>query len=184
MGWTSYHIDGRINRKTECDNLYNCETDNFVYKVLKSTMVGRTYYAAVEKTNKDTGESKVFAGVCLTSVDNSDWHNFSYKDMDESVGPCESKCPNSILDLLTETKSEWANEWRERCRKYNAKPKLGKLPIGSVIEFKINGMTYQARKHHPAYQFKTPFWITVDGYYIKKKQIPEDFKVLDWEETT
>ena len=178
MGWTSYHIDGKINRKAECDNLYNCETDKYIWKVLKSVIVGSTYYAAVEKTDKDTGKSKIFAGVCLTSVDNSDWHNFSYKDMDESVGPFESKCPNSILNLLTETKYEYANEWRERCRKYNAKPKFGKLPIGTVIEFELNGKMYQATKHRPAYQFKTPFWMMENGNYIKKKQIPEDFKVI------
>jgi hypothetical protein len=36
--------------------------------------------------------------------------------MDES-GPCETDCPAAILDLLTETDSEWAKQWRERCRK-------------------------------------------------------------------
>lgn len=178
MGWTSYHVDGKINRKNECGRVYNGETEKYIWKVLKSAMIGSTYYAAVKKTDKGTGESKVFAGVCLTAVDNSDWYNFSYKDMDESVGPFESKCPNSILDLLTETEYEYANEWRERCRTYNAKPKLGKLPIGTVIEFALNGKTYRATKQHPAYQFKTPFWLTEDGRYIKKKQIPEDFKVI------
>src|SRR3546814_8395448 len=36
--------------------------------------------------------------------------------MDETVGPCASKCPASILSLLTPTESQWANAWRARCR--------------------------------------------------------------------
>ena len=57
MGWTSYHANyyknGTIDRKRECDNYFdkgNC-------KILKSAMVGSTYYAAIKK-----GE-EVFAAV-------------------------------------------------------------------------------------------------------------------------
>lgn len=31
--------------------------------------------------------------------------------------PCEDHCPASILSLLSPTDSEYANSWRERCRK-------------------------------------------------------------------
>ena len=175
MGWTAYYIDGKIDRKHECDKVYGGETEKFIWEVLKSTMVGSTYYAAVKRTEKATGESKVFAGVCLTAVEKGE---FYYKDMSESCGPCERKCPNSILDLLTETDSEWANEWREECRAYNAMPKPGKLPIGAVIEFEWGGKTIRATKHGPAFQFKTPFWMLDDGCYIKKKNIPENFKII------
>ena len=37
--------------------------------------------------------------------------------MGESSGPCEDHCPASILSLLSPTDSEYANNWRERCRK-------------------------------------------------------------------
>jgi len=175
MGWTAYHVYGKIDRKSECDKVYNGETEKTIWKVLKSAMVGSTYYAAVERTDKETGKSKVFAGVCLTQVHNEE---FYYKDMDESMGPCERKCPNSILELLTETDSEWANEWRERCRAWNALPKPGKLPIGAVIEFELGGKPIQATKHGPAFQFKAPFWMLDNGCYIKKKNIPEKFKII------
>jgi hypothetical protein len=122
------------------------------YDVLKSSMVGSVYYAAVkplQRYSKDadgneiivdipTDEQKVFGAVFLTSTDNKDHFNFSYKDMDESYGPCYYDCPKGILDLLTPTENEYANEWRKTCYE-NIKTKknpngLSKLPVGSVIK--------------------------------------------------
>lgn len=127
MGWTSYHAtfykNGTVDRKAEMDNYFKEEdsvSGKFHYKTLKSTMVGSTYYAAIEKINNETQEREVFAVVCLTSVDMDEYYNFSYKDMDETMGPNERKCPIGILNLLTPTTYPWANEWREDCRKYHA----------------------------------------------------------------
>jgi hypothetical protein len=98
-------------------------------------MVGSTYYAAVKY--KDTGE--VFAAVFLTSTYRKDYHNFGYKDMDETCGPgaAYAKCPVGILALLTETDNEFAIEWREKCRKYHADKKspmsFANLPLGTKI---------------------------------------------------
>lgn len=87
------------------------------HRVLKSAMVGSVYYAAVT-TEKPGKETQIWAAVFLTcgrvKHDGCIW---GYKDMDETMGPCESKCPASILALLTPTDFKWANEWRERCRK-------------------------------------------------------------------
>ena len=35
--------------------------------------------------------------------------------LDESAGPCEAECPERILRLLTPTKYEHAQAWRQRC---------------------------------------------------------------------
>lgn len=130
MGWTSYHANyyknGTVDRKRECDNYFdkgNC-------KILKSTMVGSTYYAAVKN-----GE-EVFAAVFLTSTDSKDYFNFSIKTMDETMGPCQTDCPISILKLLTSTDNDFALEWREKCYKANELKKngLNKLAIGTKIE--------------------------------------------------
>lgn len=68
MGWTyqlpkhfKYNKSGFqcIDCKAECDALYS---NGGKWRVLKSTMVGTTYYAAV-----DNGK-EVFCGVALTSV--------------------------------------------------------------------------------------------------------------------
>jgi hypothetical protein len=52
------------------------------------------------------------------------------------MGPVESECPERILNLLTETDSEYAQNWRARCRARLAeragKPKV---TVGSTIKF-------------------------------------------------
>lgn len=142
MGWTSYHAsfykNGKIDRKAECDSIMNCDMvgNKGRYEVLKSAMVGSTYYAAVKKTIFKTGakpeKESVFGVVMLTSVNNKDHFNFSYKDMDESAGPGYYDCPKGILDVLTPTEYEWAKEWRERCyeniKKKKSPDALSNLP--------------------------------------------------------
>lgn len=203
MGWTSYNVPtiyrkGKhiVDRKAECDKLFNQDMITWddeckvigKFEVLKSSMSGSTYYAAVRRTKFATEtepeNSIVFAAIVLTSVDNKSYYNFSYKDMDETVGPYQYDCPKAILDLLTPTDSEWANEWRKKCYE-NLKAKrdpntLSNLPIGSEIKFTLNdGEEYVAFKHSPAYQFKRPFWMLMnaDGY-IKTKNIPDNYEVI------
>lgn len=145
MGWTSYNAthykNGKVDRKAEMDEKYNWEDDGRKVEVLKSSMVGSTYYAAVKSFNKTNGFEYVCAIVCLTSTDMKDYFNFSYKDMDETMGPRENNCPKCILDLLTPTDNEYANNWRKVCRENLAKKNnpdaLNKLPLGSVIQFTL-----------------------------------------------
>lgn len=40
------------------------------------------------------------------------------------MGPCESECPASILNELTDTDSEYAQAWRARCRANLVKRRL------------------------------------------------------------
>ena len=78
----------------------------------------KRYYAAVERTDEH-GKRLVLAVVCLVNYNlrAKEGYIFGYKDMNESMGPCETDCPAAILDLLTETDREYAKQWRERCRK-------------------------------------------------------------------
>lgn len=202
MGWTSYNAtyykNGKVDCKAECDNYFNHDDG---YEVLKSQMVGSVYYAAVKKVGKhySTGQDNykkvdlpidkqyVFAAVFLTSIDNNDYYNFSYKAMDESEGSCETRCPVSILKLLMPKDSELANEWRkcwwqniEMQKKKRKDPHaLTNLSYGSVISFEINNKNYLAVKRVPAYQFKRAWWQNTEtNNYIPLKYIPEHFKVV------
>ena len=52
MGWTEYQAsyfykNGQINRKAECDAYFEEGLNRGHYKVLKSTLKGSVYYAAV-----------------------------------------------------------------------------------------------------------------------------------------
>ena len=142
MGWTEYHAgyykNGKVDRKAELDSMYNWEDENRKCEVLKSSMVGSTYYAAVKSLNKTNGFERVCAAICLTSTNSKDYFNFAYKDMDETCGPYKYDCPKGILDLLSPTDNEYALEWRKQCYESLAKKKSGnslsKLPEGSVIK--------------------------------------------------
>lgn len=173
MGWTwqcakFYDRKGNIDRKAECDDLYtwNNEETGDKCRVLKSAMVGRTWYGACERTRPGK-KPYVFAGVCLTSVDGREYCNFGYKDMDESMGPCERDCPVSILNLLSPRDDEWALEWRENCRD-NAACKaaerkdpngLANLPLGSAVTVEKNGEEILLQKATIRGR-KKPVWVS------------------------
>lgn len=188
MGWTStdarfYTADGKINRKAECDALYTWEGEKTKNEVIKSSMRGSVYYAAVRTTDKTTGHSEVFAAVCLTSTRRDGGFNFGYKGMAEDMGPCEDDCPKGILVLLTDTESKYAKEWRERCwakirdKKQN-RQSLASIKIGEIIEFERGGVTIRAEKMAPAYQFKTPWFKVVGEFeYVHKTEI-KDWRIV------
>lgn len=104
--------------------------------------------------------------------------------MRESSGPCEDHCPASILSLLSPTDSEYANNWRERCRKNIEAKKdphaLKNLPVGAVIRFTLHtGESIELLKHAAAYQFKRPFWFCQSsGRYVPATRIPANYEVV------
>ena len=156
MGWTSYEAtyfkkNGDIDRKAECDAYFMRDNAGH-YKVLKSSMKGTVYYAAVTTLTKYIGKDEngksmyesipedkqeAWAAVFLTRTEEGRY--FHYKDQDETSGPCEDHCPKCILDLLSNTDHELALDWRKRCRKNiqksNKLSKLDRLKNGSVIRF-------------------------------------------------
>lgn len=113
------------------------------YKVLDTAIVNlKTFYAAVERIDKTTGERMVWAAVCLLGYwPKSDNENFGWKSMDESMGPCEASCPERILKLLTPMTNEYAIEWRARCwTKIEARRARPKIKVGSTL--KLYGKPY------------------------------------------
>ena len=116
MGWLFMprgSMGGHATAKAYLDNQFTYERvqddgSSEGLKVLASSCPGnRVYYAATQvMTNGRGGE--IFAIVCLVRWNPraKDGYIFGYKDMDESMGPCETDCPASILDLLTPTDKE------------------------------------------------------------------------------
>lgn len=161
MGWTFTAMQGIKPKEVKgvVDSMIRSDA-----KVVKSVMVGNTYYAAVEFRGTTTGL------VVKTSIRNSEYCNFGTKFIGEEEGPCERECPNSILNLLSPTDSDWANQWRDKCRAFNdALKNLKKLPIGSKVETS-KGDVYYKNRDHGRYQ-----WFTAPGgiYYIPAKRIAE-----------
>ncbi len=120
MGWLYMRsLEGHATPKAYLDAQFTYARDTGRSRVLASSLVGRrTYYAAVEWIPAASGEREVWGLICLVRYNPRDREGlvFGYKDMSESMGPCESECPRRILDLLTATENTYALAWRERCR--------------------------------------------------------------------
>lgn len=206
MGWTGQHAthykNGRVDRKAECDAYWLEGCNKGYYSVVKSAMVGSTYYAAIKalmRKNKEgvlepipESEQKTFGVVFLTTVDSRSYYNFNYKDIDESCGPAQSDCPSSIIRLLSETDDEWALKWRKRCLENEEKRKearkqkvvLNNLPAGTVIEFQSkydfeSGVRIGDTVHLTKIQMWGDKYIWHDGRYRwKPTWISEEYKIV------
>ena len=129
MGWTYEtfppRVPGSAGRRASLDAIltsdrYDSEHRRiFKDRVARSAMVGTTYYAAIRREHFDGRPVQVWAAIALTAGRNPRRPDeaWGYKLMDETEGPCEDRCPLSILRLLTPTDYEWANDWRARCYK-------------------------------------------------------------------
>ena len=116
------------------------------YRVLDSALVNmRTFYAAVEQINKETGKRTVWAAIVLVRHYPKDpRYNISWKDMDEGCGPYETNCPERILKLLTPTDNDYALGWRAACWGNIEKRKARKsLPPGTVLKYGGNLLTIE-----------------------------------------
>jgi hypothetical protein len=110
---------------------------------------GGAFYAAV-RTNEGPEQGQVWAFVALVHWTGG-YHNFGYKDMDETMGPTAAECPARVLDLLSPLgecptmgpHTEWsccgtcaAREWRADCRKVaDARARAATVKRGQVIKF-------------------------------------------------
>lgn len=136
MGWTIYHR-APTDPRAELRSICTWNRDDSAARVLADSLIGSTWYAAVETTYKADGRRVVWAAVFLTTR-RGGW---GYKDMCESMGPTESRCPARILNMLspldeTYGHAGYAAEWRERCRA-NLAAKREARPIrgGDVVRF-------------------------------------------------
>jgi hypothetical protein len=117
-------LKGHSGPRHYLDAQFTYERPELTSKVLRSALIGRrVYYAAVECVRTDSGKRDVWAAICLVRYNPraADGYIFGYKDMEESMGPYECRCPEPILDLLTPTDREHARQWRARCRENVAK---------------------------------------------------------------
>lgn len=164
MGWTFTHAELKynscfVNRKLEMDVRLHGGYD----RVLKSKMVGYTYYGAIETIKDNT--RKVYAVICLTGEVNKVPQlrlNFAFKRIFETDNPPYYDCPKSILKLLTPTDDESANEWRQKCWdhvKAGRSKKIKSLNFGDrIICTERNGVERVLVKHEPDDRHRKWYW--------------------------
>ena len=96
-------------------------------ETLKHSAVGNVLWTVRRNTDPD-GKSELWIGCDLMSSDRS--YGWGYKDMEESMGPCEVSCPLRFLDMvpLRECNATcpknghghiWARDWRVKVRQYH-----------------------------------------------------------------
>jgi hypothetical protein len=125
MGWTYTH-------KTKGSSIKDFFQTQFGGCVVDCKVVNlREAYLAVQHGDK------VFAVVALLHYDNKSYHNFGYKDMDETMHPYYYNCPRSIRNLLTPTDNIEAITWRNKCIENEVKLACRKEAIagGAVVHF-------------------------------------------------
>lgn len=118
--------------------------------IVEGSMRGSVAYLAIRfpaALVKDEGSyipdadgSITWCAVILTKSDKraSDGYDFGYKDMEETMGPCEADCPAKILNILSALRdpNSYAHDWRKRCRESLAKPKRKAFTDGQIIVLK------------------------------------------------
>jgi hypothetical protein len=111
---------------------------------------GGAFYAAV-RTNEGPDAGRVWAFVALVHWTGG-YHNFGYKDMDETMGPNAAECPAHVLAKLTALPgtgchqgplNRWescstctAREWREACWEIaHNRARAATVKAGQVVKF-------------------------------------------------
>ena len=129
MGWTVYCTSNSPapGNAERAEIMRLCTSEHLT--PLAASKVGSTWYVAIRSTYPGDNKyerapdgSFVFAVVFLTSRKHGAW---GYKDMDESMGPNESRCPARVLDMLSPLKpgrDGYAADWRARCREQRRSP--------------------------------------------------------------
>ena len=141
MGWTETHYPKGMKFIDFVKEEFEYYNKKRKLTILDAALLKRREgYVACEAINKETGERIVFA-VAMMIRWHKGYYNICYKDMDESMGPNISNCPERILKLLTPTKYEYAIEWRKRCwdnikKKKELRKIWKKINPGTKLKFK------------------------------------------------
>lgn len=134
MGWTSISASDVGRTANEINQFLIKEMERGGHlKVLDVSKKGNVVYMAVRQIKL----GNIFAAVIPYSFDKGE---FFWKEMDDSCGPVQKDCPKRILNQLTPTDSEFANQWRKECLANLTKPKT-KYKYGDIIEF-ANEVTF------------------------------------------
>ncbi len=143
MGWMIY-LRPPASIRDEIERICTFETDTRSARPVKTCLVAKVWYVAVEVTMKagasipddyqvDAQGRFVFAATFQTRRDRDGW---AYRAVEEEAGPVTSQAPRSLIDLLSPTNREWANAWRARCLT-NAARRARRLSDGDIIELAV-----------------------------------------------
>jgi len=141
MGWLYSHT--WYDRKTIVNHLLN---DDTWHKPLKHRLNGNHLWVVFENTNPEMPQdAKHKRYICLFLLQGDRSYGWGYKDITESMGPCEVDCPVSFFDLVPDP-GGYATAWRERVRVAHAK----KLEHDKLIRSLQCGVMVNLRNRKPS----------------------------------
>jgi len=171
MGWTSFHVP----KGTKTIDVLRDELGKEC--VVDGRVRGGTAYLACRWP-----EGRTAGVVVLVRRDSRSHHNFTYKVVDEDMGPYESDCPKAILDLLDPPATTYAAEWRARCvasveRRERAK---GVVP-GTVIRL-AEPLNFTDGWLRSEFRFVTrSTFLSTDGVTVRLTNWrARDFEIVSW----
>lgn len=124
MGWLAYD---RPKGQTDLEHFRQEFCRDNPARLIDGATVRNVFYGAYVMDNGHVGALVVL----LQRGRRGDGFNFAYKDMCETMGPYETRCPARILDMLTDAEKAYgpqnpdpsaycstrnAKEWRAACR--------------------------------------------------------------------
>jgi hypothetical protein len=152
MGWTSFADSPYLSRTdiivrefSQRPTVHNPKAWGFV----KAWERGSIVYAVMWHENPEKFEGRLYYGIVfLTQRKRGE---FSYKDMDESMGPYAYGAPVAMLDMLDDVAPKppgLAIEWRARCRQAHAMRKAktktkNALKPGDIVKFSPSGREFE-----------------------------------------
>jgi hypothetical protein len=181
MGSTSTHREPGLSDRAFFEAEFP-ETLTRRGEILACATVGGAFYAAVR--DKDSGTT--WALIIKITRSRGYW-NFTYKEMDETMGPAEDRCPARILDLLSPASSEHASGWRRRCRQNAARLATAKtVRPGSTVRFgrplafsggdHLDTFIFEKRSTfrdpHSAARYRIPGWRDRYDYQVIPPPVP------------
>jgi hypothetical protein len=114
-------------------------------ELLRATTIGNNHWYLVRI--KDTG--RVWIGLDLMQGGGRHNPGWGYKDLDESVGPCECNCPLAYIKAASPVEAGvgYAHDFRERVRRYHAKMASKRAPEPGLV---IKSGDHEYRLDSPA----------------------------------
>lgn len=150
MSWSHYDLTRPL--KEELRRLWTWENEHRAVRALDVALKLNTAYLAIEVTDKATGDRRVTAEVALIrhhpARGNAFFPQIALKPMSENAGPHASECPPRILERLTETDSEIAQNWRRRCWDNHQRRQLSPGLRAGTLLFHERGLRFQGRPCH------------------------------------
>lgn len=122
MGWT-FHLGSTrkelIADLTKGSSWTRDDGKEVRHEYLKRCFVGNHMWTVLQVTVEGEPElTKTLVVLFLLSRGSGD--GWGYKDISEDMGPCETSCPESYLDLCGPPLNDWSAQWREKVRAHHA----------------------------------------------------------------